>query len=172
MPPPLPTVRLERSIFAVGSSGSGSLGSWNTWGVAYRSILCGVRGYLRELRWSTKGEEKKVGDKEGGGQIERGKRGRDQEGEEAVRVFDALLAAADCSCRKRPGSITFVAMDHYNGLSSHSKLCITEYILDEHAAVSDCQARTLNICCWEFWKRVAKELREERQNREQKRRPS
>ena len=45
------------------------------------------------------------------------------------------------------------AMDYYDGLSGRSRVYIVGYIMDEYAAIADCQARAVDICSWELWKR-------------------
>ena len=51
------------------------------------------------------------------------------------------------------GGITLAAMNYYDGLIGCSKGYIARYIVHEHATVFYCQARAVDLCCWEFWKR-------------------
>ena len=44
-------------------------------------------------------------------------------------------------------------MDYYDGLSGRSKVYIAGYIMDEYAAIADCQVRAVDICRLEPWKR-------------------
>jgi hypothetical protein len=67
----------------------------------------------------------------------------------------ALVGRFDCSLhlRKSVVGITLEAMYYYDGLSGRSKVYIVGNIVHEHAAVPDCQARAVDICCRELWKR-------------------
>ena len=67
----------------------------------------------------------------------------------------ALVRCLDCCLhtRKIVGGITLAAMYYYDGLSGRGKVYIARYIVHEHATVFDCQARAVDVCCWEFWKR-------------------
>ena len=54
--------------------------------------------------------------------------------------------------RKIVASIALAAMDYYDGLSGRIEVYIVGYIVHEHAAVPDYQARAVDICRREFWK--------------------
>ena len=55
--------------------------------------------------------------------------------------------------RKIVGGITLATMYYYDGLSGRRKVYIVGYVVHEHATIFDCQARAVDICCWEFRKR-------------------
>ena len=67
----------------------------------------------------------------------------------------ALVRCIDCCLhtRKMVVGITLATMYYYDGLSGRRKVYIVGYVVDEHPTAFDCQARAVDICCWEFWKR-------------------
>ena len=68
----------------------------------------------------------------------------------------ALVSCLDrcLHTRKRVGGITCLSMDYYDGLSGRGKVYIAGYIMHKHATVFACQARAVDLRCWEFWKQV------------------
>jgi hypothetical protein len=67
----------------------------------------------------------------------------------------ALARCLDCPLhsRKRVAGITPEAMYHYDGLGNCIIVNIAGYVVHEHAAVPDCQARVVDLRSWDFPKR-------------------
>jgi len=56
--------------------------------------------------------------------------------------------------RERRVGFATDAMYYYDGLGDRSKVDVVGYIVDEHAAIPDCQARAVDICSCDFWERL------------------